>query len=72
MLVIYAAYPDLATHRHAVNLVWLPAMLLDALPFQDVVRLATEQSRSTTWPALAEWVDQKVAAAAVRPSSQKP
>jgi len=77
VLVVYAAHPNFQTHRKATDLAWLPAMLPDAprlvtLPFQDVVRLATEQSRATTWPALAEWVDEKVAAAAVRPSSQKP
>jgi hypothetical protein len=31
-----------------------------------------DQSLEPIWPALAEWLDQKVAAAAVRPSSQKP
>jgi len=77
VLVVYAAHPNFPTHRKATDLAWLPAMLPDAprlvtLPFQDVVRLAAGQSQATTWPALAEWVDQKVAAAAVRSSSQKP
>jgi hypothetical protein len=43
---------------------------LMASPYEVIVRLAAEQSSAPTLTDLANWVDQKVAEAASRPSGR--